>query len=126
MSGFFDEKFYEVEDADKYCKRVIKNAKYMIKNNSTCPYTQLIHPFPENKEVNLEKEAYYVDEEGNIYTKTYTNNYDDLIKYYNESEKGKNKISDTEEQMDIFSFIEDSYDTDYEKNIDEDDFDMER
>ena len=94
---------YEVLPADKYIKRIIKNAEYyaVVKGNKTIG-TLIFHPYKkksiknEEDEEDEEDNGRYVDNRefyylinGKKYSETYSNNYKDLVRFYEDYDKKK-------------------------------------
>ena len=91
---------YEVLPADKYIKRVVKNAEYyaVVKGNKTIG-TLIFHPYKKKPTKNEDdedgdnryadnREFYYLIN-GKKYSETYSNNYKDLVRFYEDYDKKK-------------------------------------
>lgn len=85
-ASFF--KDYELKEADKYIKRVFQNAEFYIDYEHALVFERI----REDEEIDLD---YHTVINGVAYDGTFTSNYNELVKYFDESdcEKKKSKIS---------------------------------
>lgn len=85
-TSFF--KSYELKEADKYIKRVFPNAEFYIDYEHVLVFERI----GEDEKIDLD---YHTVINGVAYDGTFTNNYNELVKYLNEyldvHEKVKNK-----------------------------------
>lgn len=89
FASFF--KNYELKEADKYIKRVFPNAEFYIDYEHALVFERI----GEDKEIDLD---YHTVINGVAYDGTFTSNYNELVKYFEESvdesdcEKKKSKV----------------------------------
>lgn len=84
-ASFF--KNHELKEADEYIKRVFPNAEFYIDYEHALVFERI----GEDKEINLD---YHTVINGVAYDGTFTSNYNELVKYFDESdcEKKKSKV----------------------------------
>lgn len=88
-ASFF--KSYELKEADKYIKRVFPNAEFYIDYEHALVFERI----GEDKEIDLDDHTVI---NGVAYGGTFTSNYNELVKYFDESvdesncEKKKSKV----------------------------------
>lgn len=82
-ASFF--KSYEPKEADKYIKRLFPNAEFYIDYEHALVFERI----GEDKEIDLD---YHTVINGVAYDGTFTSNYNELVKYFDES-KAKEKKS---------------------------------
>ena len=85
FASFF--KNYELKEADKYVKRVFPNAELYLDYEHALVFERI----GEDEEIDLD---YHTVINGIAYDGTFTNNYNELVKYFDESdyEKKKSKV----------------------------------
>lgn len=89
FASFF--KNYELKEADKYIKRVFPNAEFYIDYEHALVFERI----REDEEIDLD---YHTVINGVAYDGTFTSNYNELVKYFDESvdesdyEKKKSKV----------------------------------
>lgn len=85
FASFF--KNYELKEADKYIKRVFPNAELYLDYEHALVFERI----GEDKEIDLD---YHTVINGIAYDGTFTSNYNELVKYFEESvdEKKKSKV----------------------------------
>ena len=85
FASFF--KNYELKEADKYIKRVFPNAELYLDYEHALVFERI----GEDKEIDLD---YHTVINGVAYDGTFTSNYNELVKYFEESvdEKKKSKV----------------------------------
>ena len=71
-------KSYELKEADKYIKRVFPNAEFYIDYEHALVFERI----GEDKEIDLD---YHTVINGVAYDGTFTSNYNELVKYFDES-----------------------------------------
>ena len=77
-------KSYELKEADKYIKRVFPNAEFYIDYEHTLVFERI----GEDKEIDLD---YHTVINGVAYDGTFTSNYNELVKYFDESKAQEKK-----------------------------------
>lgn len=84
-ASFF--KSHELKEADKYIKRVFPNAEFYIDYEHALVFERIC----EDKEIDLD---YHTVINGVAYDGTFTSNYNELVKYFDESdyEEKKSKV----------------------------------
>lgn len=82
FASFF--KNYELKEADKYIKRVFPNAEFYIDYDHTLVFERI----GEDKEIDLD---YHTVINGIAYDGTFTSNYNELVKYFDESKSQEKK-----------------------------------
>lgn len=85
FASFF--KNYELKEADKYIKRAFPNAELYLDYEHALVFERI----GEDKEIDLD---YHTVINGIAYDGTFTSNYNELVKYFDESvdEKKKSKV----------------------------------
>lgn len=85
FASFF--KNYELKEADKYIKRVFPNAEFYIDYEHALVFERI----GEDEEIDLD---YHTVINGVAYDGTFTSNYNELVKYFDESdyEEKKSKV----------------------------------
>lgn len=82
FASFF--KNYELKEADKYIKRVFPNAEFYIDYEHALVFERI----DEDKEIDLD---YHTVINGVAYDGTFTSNYNELVKYFDESKAQEKK-----------------------------------
>lgn len=85
FASFF--KNYELKEADKYIKRVFPNAEFYLDYEHALVFERI----GEDKEIDLD---YHTVINGIAYDGTFTNNYNELVKYFDESKAQEKNIND--------------------------------
>lgn len=85
FASFFEN--YELKEADEYIKRVFPNAEFYIDYEHALVFERI----GEDEEIDLD---YHTVINGVAYDGTFTSNYNELVKYFDESdcEKKKSKV----------------------------------
>lgn len=82
FASFF--KNYELKEADKYIKRVFPNAEFYLDYEHALVFERI----GEDKEIDLD---YHTVINGVAYDGTFTSNYNELVKYFDESKVQEKK-----------------------------------
>ena len=88
FASFF--KNYELKEADKYIKRVIPNAEIYLDYAHALVFERI----GEDKEIDLD---YHTVINGVAYDETFTSNYNELVKYFDEYLDGPEKVKNKSE-----------------------------
>lgn len=90
FASFF--KNYELKEADKYIKRVFPNAEFYLDYEHALVFERI----GEDKEIDLD---YHTVINGAAYDGTFTSNYNELVKYFDESKVQEKKCTEMIKDM---------------------------